>query len=1022
MIIHLNDSEELNVHVSDDSFRYRAIKGDNMLTLYYSLAEHVEVPLGAWCEFEGRRYELLLPENFKKIHSRNYEYTLTMEAEQSKLKRYRFREVVISNGEIMTYPQRLKFSYTATPQQHIKMLVDNLNTRDSGWEVGECMESVEKVVSYNHTTCWDALNLIADTFETEWEIDNKTIHLKKVEYNKENPLPLSYGKSNGFKSGVSRVNQDDANAIEILFVQGGDRNIDVSAYGNPELLLPKSQILEYEDREYISDEYGLSIRRLNKPLQTHTEDSLDLSDIYPSRVGTVSAVEIIDEAKHFYDIIDDSIPAALDFHECLIAGETMTIIFQDGMLAGKEFDVNYKHNERRFVIVPQEIDGRTMPDSIFCPAIGQKYAIFGMMLPDAYICDNVTKTGASWDMFREAAKYLYEHEENRFTFTGELDGIWAKNDWLNIGGKIKLGAYISFTDAQFQQDAVLIRIVGIKDFINNPHSPTIELSNKPIGSSFIGRINKIEVNEVVAEDQTREVINFTKRRFRDATETLQMLENALLNNYIDAIRPIAVQTMQVLIGDESLQFTFVYSKNSRERDLNFAVNFNTENKILSITTGILQHLTITEEDPQGNIIYKFWDIPYFDTPPLTDNSQSYYVYAKVSIEGTFNSANTIWTGSDAVFTISDVPKAIDSQQGYYHLLLGILNSMYAGDRSFVSLYGFTEIRPGQISTDSIVSTDGQSFFDLARNAFKLGKGDKSIDWNVSQQNTLTLSNATIHESLKVSGNALIAGWLFNNTQIKSQETTGGNPTILLDGINSKIEILSNTSTGVLDDNSYGTNSDIQTISISSNEGGIRVSNNSNNNVAIISSSGILCNNAGMQSVPSSSGRQVLSSIAALGYGNLDKDTYLPQWDTNFICGVYGISLNSATTNPVPDYGGYFHKLFAKGLYFNVNRKIGTQTDNVINATATDTYIVADCRNVQMTVNLPEKPQVGQVLLIKHQNGNSVKVVGGYQVSSTVYYGNKIYRNSLIDNMTLGNGDNGIFIFDGGRWNFGVLDH
>jgi hypothetical protein len=1006
MIIHINDIE-LEINVTDESYRYRAIKGDNMLMLYYSLAEHVEIPLGAWTEFEGQRYELLQPENFKKNHTRDFEYTLIMEAEQSKLKRYRFREVVITDdGEIMSYPQRLKFSYTAQPQQHIKMLVDNLNLRDGGWQVGECVESVEKVISFNHTTCLDALNLIADTFETEWEIDGKTIHLRKVEYNKDNALPLSYGRGNGFKPGVGRTNRDSENPVEILFVQGGDRNIDASKYGNIELLLPKNQILEYEGRSYIADVDGFSVSRLNVPLKTKTEDSLDCSNIYPSRVGTISEVEVVSDEKHFYDIIDDSIPENLDFRQYMIAGETMTIIFQDGMLAGKEFDVNYNHNNKKFAIVPQEIDGRVMPDNVFCPVIGQKYAIFGMMLPDAYICDNATQSGASWDMFREAVKYFYEHEEQHFSFTGELDGIWAKEDWLNIGGKIKLGGYVLFIDEQFEQDGVLIRITGIKDYVNNPHSPVIELSNKPVGTSFIGMINKIEENEVVAEDLHQNSISFTKRRYRDAIETLQLLENALLENYMEAIRPVAVHTMQVLVGDESLQFVFVTNKTTKQRDLNFEVFFNNENKILTITQSILQHLTITETGDTDEVIYKFWEIPQFGSPPLTNNNQSYYVYANVSIGGT--EQNGIWTGSDAEFVISETAIAMNSVQGRYYLLLGVLNSMYENDRSFVSLYGFTEIRPGQIATDSIVSSDGQSFFDLARNAFKLGNGYKSIDWNVTQRNTLTLSNATIRETLNVLGDALIAGWLFNNDIIRSKKTVSDNnpkSRVILNGFDGIIELTSQLSLAG-EDIGASTN-EITTIKLDTANGAIEVRNPSG--VSYMTANGIFANNAKMQSVPMTTGLQILSSICGLGYGNLEKQPYI---NGDLVCGVFGASSNTAN-NPAPDYGGYFLKLFAGGFYPNVNRKTGTTSDNVINASPTDTYIVANCQNVSMTVNLPANPQLGQAILIKHQGGNSVNVVGN---------GHQIYRNTLVNSMSLGSGDNGLYIYDGGQWNFGVLSH
>ena len=88
------------------------------------------------------------------------------------------------------------------------------------------------------------------------------------------------------------------------------------------------------------------------------------------------------------------------------------------MLTGKEFEVKYIHEAkdkkeaRRFEIVPQEIDGITMPEpEVWRPKVGDTYAVFGMQLPKAYICNDSTQTGASWEAFKEAAKYLYEHED-----------------------------------------------------------------------------------------------------------------------------------------------------------------------------------------------------------------------------------------------------------------------------------------------------------------------------------------------------------------------------------------------------------------------------------------------------------------------------------------------------------------------------------------------------------------------------------------------------------------------------------
>lgn len=77
--------------------------------------------------------------------------------------------------------------------------------------------------------------MMASELNTEYEIVSKRVSLKKIEYNKNNPLALSYGHGNGFRSGVSRSNTSDKQPVEILFVQGGSENIDLSKYGSSEL-------------------------------------------------------------------------------------------------------------------------------------------------------------------------------------------------------------------------------------------------------------------------------------------------------------------------------------------------------------------------------------------------------------------------------------------------------------------------------------------------------------------------------------------------------------------------------------------------------------------------------------------------------------------------------------------------------------------------------------------------------------------------------------------------------------------
>lgn len=784
MIIYKQSGDRLaDVQVEDNSYRHRAIMGDNTLTLYFSLPEHLEIPVGAYCVFGNERYTLERPEALKMHHTRYFEYTVIMESVQTKAKIWKFRNPV--DG-------RLKFSLTATPREHLQMFVDNMNMRDTGWSVGKCIDGAEQVISYDHAFCWDALGQMAEQFKTEFEIVGKRVSLCKVEYSKANPLPLSYGRGNGFVSGVGRSNYGDNPPIEILYVQGGEKNIDHSKYGSAELHLPRGGQIAYDGehfedetgfiannaRQYVADVLGQSVRRKDKALRSLAEESLDCSSIYPKRVGQVSEVVCVDAEHNFYDIIDITIPDSLDYEECLIEGETMTVIFQDGMLAGKEFDVKYCHQAktvngvakkaRRFEIVPQEIDGQTMPNSVYAPVNGNKYAVFHCMLPQAYInaytIENLSKTGAEWDMMRQAVKHLYANEEQQFSFSGTLDGIWAKKDWENIGGRIILGGFVLFTDNRFQKEGVRVRIIGIKDYINNPHSPEIELSNSTVTGSFSTKMQTIESTEVVIDENHRNALQFTKRRFRDAKETILMLGDALLHNFSNSINPITVQTMMMLLGDENLQFRFVDST-TNPAPASHHITYDAASKQLRCPKGTIQHLTLgigSVSSAHNASEYKYWNIPEYISGRLDDADTKYYLYAVCEPVDNGKTGNGVFRLEKQALSMTT--------SGKVNLLVGVLNSEYDGERSFVTLYGFTEVLPGRITTDKIVSADGKSWIDLLSGAMQLGEKLKYAD------------DKLILDFLFSEG-ANIGGWIFKNNRLESQ-----NGNVFLDGKKGEVRL------------------------------------------------------------------------------------------------------------------------------------------------------------------------------------------------------------------------------------------
>ena len=733
MQLHFN-STYIDVLPTDESYRYRSIMGEHTLTLYFALPSYTDIPTGAWCEFANERYTLNQPAKIVKHNTRHFEYTLTMDSEWVNLKNYKFRN---------PNDKTLKFPFTASPRYHIQILVDCLNMIDSGWQVGNCIEASEKLVSYNHNNCLEALEMIAKAFETEYEIIGKTIHLHKVEYFKDNPLPLQYGKGKGFKTGVSRTTEQSR--ITRLYVQGGDRNIDRSKYGNKELLLPKSQEYIYEGVTFLSDDKGLSIAIKNAQNNGFiNEQSLDLSHIYPKRKGTITEVFEVDHDKHFYDFADTSIPQALDFNAMQIKGEKMLIYFESGMLSGREFEVQkYDHNQKRFQLVPKEEDGVTMPNDIFKPAIGDEYSVYNMQMPNAYICDDNTKTGASWEMMKEACKYLYENRTDMFTFTGDLDGIWAKKNWVNIGGRLKMGAYINFSDTEFQRTPVAIRIVGLKEYVNNPYSPQIELSNKVQGHSFVSEMRKLQNQEVYFWELNKRTQSLTKRSWRDAQETIKQIE-AAFPEYTKSIVPATVQTMMALIGNKATQFAFVSSK-TNPITVPHALYFDKNTKQINAGSGWLKHFTLGTTDINPNRdanSYKYWNIHAFVSGRLDDKAKTYYLYIKASK-----------TAETAQFVLSENKIGMEEVAGFYHFLYATVNSEYDGERGIAQINGFTEITGGQLVTNKISSGNGEQYILLLDNEIIIKANLRITDGNKTEIKQLVNPDLLSLESrLKQYGN------------------------------------------------------------------------------------------------------------------------------------------------------------------------------------------------------------------------------------------------------------------------------
>lgn len=788
--IHYGGAVILSVMPDDSSYSYEELMARDQLVLNFSLADYVEIPVGAWVEHGGKRYTLLASGAVTMHHTRNWEYSLTLEAGIGHLGKYIVHNTTDTD-------RRVRFDLTDKASRHIKLLVDNLNERDGDgtWSAGQVLTDetdTEKLVTYSQSTILEALNAIADAYGTEWSVssvisggvEKHTLTLGKVEKNTgADALTLAYGSARvgGLNSGIARNNAREDFAISRLFVQGGERNVALnmqyagSEYGSKTLLLPKDANFLFDGQKF-SDEEGYDETKgvrfvtdtegryveVYGAASDAAEGSYDGSDTYPMRIGTVSAVSTTpskgDEA--FVNIEDDTLGSAegkeaIDYSALGITGEQFTMVFQTGALAGKEFGVNsykLKADCGYFELAQETIDGVVMPQvpgKAFAPKAGDKYAVFGMKMPDAYIA------AAQKEMLRLAAASLYVYRNAQFTLRDSINQQWAKRYWteLALGTKFVIGGYVKYYNEALFPDAeghiYTSRITAVKRGLNNPYDIELTVSDKPGTRTVASEFKRIDDGEVHGKEERDGIIQYTKRSLRDTLETAEALMESKLAGYGDAISPIVVRTMQMIAGDETLQFDLWTDRTCTTRAASVFA-YDDSSKVFSASSCALRHLTIGIDDiaplsSRKTEGYLRWTMSAFESAALTDSEARYYLYARV------NASNNGTDGTDGTFVLSAAAIDKDAESGWWHLLVGILNRENDGTRSFVTVYGFTEVLPGQITTDIIRSADGRSFLNLLLNKFHLGDDAAYIDWNNFILNGLKIKGDVEADTLKLNG-------------------------------------------------------------------------------------------------------------------------------------------------------------------------------------------------------------------------------------------------------------------------------
>jgi hypothetical protein len=635
--------------------------GDDYVVIDFYLKTEIDFEKNDYCNAFGERFSLIekpVPEMIKGILHYNIKlYNTYKELEKVKVFLY----------DTARDLSKSEFPFTCTPSDIVQLIVDNMNSVQGGiWSVGNVLEGETKTITISNQSCLDLLISAASEWDTEWYVEGHTVNLAKRTY-ADNPIKtLSIG------TGLLTVQQESLGNTSItrLYALGGTKN------------LPQT---------YGSTRLKMDVPYLEVPGADIVEDIVVFDDIYPRRLGTVSSVRSTSQGIFYFT------DSQLDFNpnDYQIDGLAKHIIFQSGALVGYDFEVNYNAVTGEFEIIQYtEPSGEVLPSATLAPAIGDKYIVYNIAMPQSYI------TAAENELKTRAQAYFDKIKNDKLSFNIVLNEVYFTANQLTLQPGEEIILKHEYIEAL--KNGLNIRITGFNRYLNQPYRYDSVKVSDTVYSNPISRIDrKIEEVENVIERTGIFNPNYPRRNWRDLAETMNMLQKAFLN-FSKGINPITVQTMQLLVGDESLQFRFVNSK-TNPVPVDHSFIFDQQTGKFTTPAGIIQHMTLGITDIKNSHAadeYKYWDIAAF-TSPILEAVKAYYLYAKCSVSET--------TGA---FVLSETAIGMEEISGYYHFLVGILNSQYEDDRSFVILYGFTEILPGRITTDKIVSTDGKTYFDL----------------------------------------------------------------------------------------------------------------------------------------------------------------------------------------------------------------------------------------------------------------------------------------------------------------------
>ncbi len=446
---------------NDSSTQAKEIQGDNVLTLSFTLYEHVELDVDDYVDFEGERYWLTEQYRPKQVSTKEWKYDLKLYGIESLLRNILVIKTVDDENDPV-------FTLTAPPREHVAMVVKCMNdgwNNTTDWKVGQVDGTENIVIDYFGKYCDEALREIAEKVGAEYWTEGQTVNVCRCEHGE----PITLGYNNGLTS-IDPGKADNVKFYTRLWPVGSSRNIDPEKYGHTRLQLPDGQ--RYV--EVNADKYG----RVD-----HYEGDA-FADIYPRRTGTVSSVR--SEVKKgedgndftIYYFRDNSLPFNPNDYE--IGGLVKRVSFQEGSeLAGLGdeedgtyyFEVNYNADTREFEIItiwPYDNDIQ-LPGGSLIPKAGDRYILWNLRMPDEYY-------GLAEEEFLTAVnKYNSDHALDISVFKAPTDHVWIEEQEadLFIGRRVRLESDKYFPGTGYRDS----RITKITRKVNLPSQMDIEIGD-----------------------------------------------------------------------------------------------------------------------------------------------------------------------------------------------------------------------------------------------------------------------------------------------------------------------------------------------------------------------------------------------------------------------------------------------------------------------------------------------------------------------------------------------------------------